>query len=135
MSGPAAIELPPVETLTERQLRGADCVLCQAHLDNGSAVSLGTHTVDAHGTATSWYPRTCSGCAPATRLEWQWRERGSGGAPYRQRVSVSAEPVPDPGLIEVIKHERTCTACQVRTDGAYCPKAAELIRAAREARR
>lgn len=64
MSGPAAIELPPVETLTERQLRGADCVLCKARLSNATAVSLGTRTVDAHGTAVDWFPRTCAGCAP-----------------------------------------------------------------------
>lgn len=64
MSGPAAIELPPVESLTERQLRGADCVCCETRLSNGSAVDLGTRTVDAHGTVTSWFPRACNGCAP-----------------------------------------------------------------------
>ncbi|WP_405615250.1 hypothetical protein [Streptomyces sp. NBC_01508] len=70
-----------------------------------------------------------------TRVEWQWRERGSGGAPYRQRVTVSAEPSPDPGLMAVIEHDRTCLVCASRTDGSYCQKAAELIREAREARR
>ncbi|MEU0522781.1 hypothetical protein [Streptomyces niveus] len=72
------------------------------------------------------------------RVEWQWRERGSGGAPYRQRVSVSETPAPEPGtaeLLTLVKHERTCTACQLRTDGAYCPEAARLVRAEREARR
>ncbi|MFD7516104.1 hypothetical protein ACFV85_15055 [Streptomyces niveus] len=64
MTGPAAIELPAPEDLTERQLRGADCVRCETRLDNGSAVDLGKRTVDAHGTTTSWFPRTCAGCAP-----------------------------------------------------------------------
>ncbi|MFC8824939.1 hypothetical protein ACFT9I_06220 [Streptomyces sp. NPDC057137] len=66
---------------------------------------------------------------------WEWRERGSGAAPYRQRISGAAEPSPDPGLMAVIEHETTCTACQVREDGAYCPTAADLVREAREARR
>lgn len=73
-----------------------------------------------------------------TRLDWQWRERGSGGAPYRQRVSVSEPPAPTPGtneLLTLVKHETSCIACQLRTDGAYCPEAARLIREEREARR
>lgn len=67
---------------------------------------------------------------------WEWRERGS-GAPYQQHVSVSEPLAPetDPGLLAVIEHETNCIACQVREDGAYCPVAAELVRAAREARR
>lgn len=73
-------------------------------------------------------------CA-VTRVEWQWRERGSGGTPYQQRVSITEPSAPDPGLLAVIEHDAECTACQVREDGAYCPKAAELVRAAREARR
>ncbi|MFF2187266.1 hypothetical protein [Streptomyces sp. NPDC058155] len=73
-----------------------------------------------------------------TRLGWQWRERGSGGAPYRQRVSVTETPEPEPGtaeLLTLIRHERDCIACSLRTDGAYCPEAARLIREEREARR
>ncbi|WP_405799251.1 hypothetical protein [Streptomyces sp. NBC_01506] len=64
MTGPAATELPPVESLTERQLRGVDCVLCQTRLNNATAVDLGRREVDAHGMRTLWYPRTCAGCAP-----------------------------------------------------------------------
>ncbi|MFF2187267.1 hypothetical protein [Streptomyces sp. NPDC058155] len=56
-------ELPAPEDLTERQLRGADCVLCATCLNNATAVDLGARTVDAHGTVTSWFPRACAGCA------------------------------------------------------------------------
>ncbi|WP_171906963.1 hypothetical protein [Streptomyces niveus] len=69
-----------------------------------------------------------------THVEWQWRERSS-GAPYRQRVSMSEAPAPDEEFLALIEHELNCTACKVRTDGAFCPTAAELVRAEREARR
>lgn len=67
---------------------------------------------------------------------WQWRERGS-GAPYQQQVTGTQPPTDetDTGLLAVIEHEADCIACEVREDGAYCPVAAELVRAAREARR
>lgn len=56
-------KLPTPEDLTERQLRGADCVMCEARLDNGSAVDLGARPVDAHGIVVNWFPRACAGCA------------------------------------------------------------------------
>ncbi|WP_329032278.1 hypothetical protein OIE71_04855 [Streptomyces sp. NBC_01725] len=62
-TGEILAKLPAPEDLTERQLRGADCVLCKARLDNGSAVDLGKQQADAHGTMVDWFPRCCSGCA------------------------------------------------------------------------
>ncbi|WP_405674923.1 hypothetical protein OG292_03355 [Streptomyces sp. NBC_01511] len=73
-----------------------------------------------------------------TRVEWQWRERGSGGAPYQQRVSVPEILPPlksNAELLSLIEHETRCTACNLRTDGAFCPAAAALVRAEKEARR
>ncbi|WP_405797329.1 hypothetical protein [Streptomyces sp. NBC_01506] len=45
---------------------------------------------------------------------------------------------PTPGeaaLHTLMDHTYNCTPCRVRTDGGYCPTAAELVRAEREARR
>lgn len=52
-------DLPPVETLTEAQLRGADCAFCGVPLVVGHDVDLGERTVNAFGTITLCFPRAC----------------------------------------------------------------------------
>lgn len=57
-------ELPPVEELTGRQQRGADCVFCGAELVTGHVKDLGRRPLVAHGTHARWFPRACKpGCA------------------------------------------------------------------------
>ncbi|WP_405615252.1 hypothetical protein [Streptomyces sp. NBC_01508] len=58
-----APELPAPESLTEGQLRGADCVRCETRLNNATAVDFGPREVDAHGIVVNWFPRACTGCA------------------------------------------------------------------------
>ncbi|WP_405799250.1 hypothetical protein [Streptomyces sp. NBC_01506] len=78
-----------------------------------------------------------------TRLGWQVRDRPSGDALYRQRVTVTGaadvmvkEPAPgEAALHALMDHTDNCTACHVRTDGGFCQAAAELVRAERKARR
>ncbi|MEV8351066.1 hypothetical protein ACFVTT_25520 [Streptomyces niveus] len=58
------VELPPVESLTERQQRGADCVFCAHELPTGHVTDLGPHPLVAHGVTVRWFPRACKpGCA------------------------------------------------------------------------
>lgn len=51
--------LPPVETLTEAQLRGANCAFCGVPLVIGHDVDLGERSVDVSGTASVCFPRAC----------------------------------------------------------------------------
>lgn len=52
-------ELPPVEELTERQQRGADCVRCGHELATGHVTNLGPRRLIAHGVTVRWFPRAC----------------------------------------------------------------------------
>ncbi|WP_405611432.1 hypothetical protein [Streptomyces sp. NBC_01508] len=55
----ALVELPPVESLTDRQQRGADCVFCGHELVTGHVVDRGPRPLVAHGTKARWFPRAC----------------------------------------------------------------------------
>lgn len=52
-------DLPPLSELSEQQVRGAACVHCGIHLDNATAVDLGSRIIRRAGTATRWFPRAC----------------------------------------------------------------------------
>lgn len=52
-------ELPPLSSLSEQQVRGAACVYCGIHLDNGNAVDLGEQRTGRAGSAVFWFPRAC----------------------------------------------------------------------------
>jgi hypothetical protein len=55
-----------VGTLSEQQLRGAECVWCGVHLTTDTAVDLGEHRIrvlDSHITA---FPRGCRPCTADT---------------------------------------------------------------------
>lgn len=57
-------KLPPVQSLTERQQRGADCVRCGHVLATGHVTDLGPRPLVAHGVTVRWFPRACKpGCA------------------------------------------------------------------------
>lgn len=58
--------LPPADSLSERQLRGADCVFCHADLSHGDVTDLGQQRVLAHGSRVSWFPRACPTCPAKT---------------------------------------------------------------------
>ncbi|WUX45352.1 hypothetical protein OG769_16490 [Streptomyces sp. NBC_01435] len=55
-------DLPSVQSLSEAQQRGANCVWCGAPLAIGAAHDLGPRPVDAHGTSAFWFPRCCPTC-------------------------------------------------------------------------
>lgn len=54
--------LPPTESLTERQLRGADCVFCGRDLFLGDVRNLGEQTREVFGSVVAWFPRADPGC-------------------------------------------------------------------------
>lgn len=56
------VELPDLESLSDAQQRGANCVWCVAPLSNATARDLGSRPVDAHGTLARWFPRCCPTC-------------------------------------------------------------------------
>ncbi|KIF73961.1 hypothetical protein QR77_08085 [Streptomyces sp. 150FB] len=60
-----ARELPPPDTLSERQLRGADRCFCGADLTRSEVTDLGQQRVTVHGARVSWFPRSCPGCPRA----------------------------------------------------------------------
>ncbi|MGR8010416.1 hypothetical protein [Streptomyces hypolithicus] len=55
----AAAALPPVETLSQRQQRGMDCVWCGITLTPRTALDLGPQPLRILDHATHWYPRAC----------------------------------------------------------------------------
>lgn len=60
----ALAAVPAVETLTDRQQRGADCVRCGAELVAGQVTDLGSRPLIVHGVKVRWFPRACRpGCA------------------------------------------------------------------------
>ncbi|MDH6189103.1 hypothetical protein M2168_002135 [Streptomyces sp. CZ24] len=63
MTGPTG-ELPPVEALSELQLRGSACVWCTAPLSCAAGVDLGARPYPdvPH---IWWFPRACAGSCPA----------------------------------------------------------------------
>lgn len=52
-------DLPPVDGLTEGQIRGVDCVWCGITLDNGTAVDLRPRPISQAGVGIRWFPRAC----------------------------------------------------------------------------
>lgn len=59
---PDRAHLPPPETLTPRQLRGADCCHCGADLTRSKVTDLGQQRMTVHGSRVSWFPRRCATC-------------------------------------------------------------------------
>lgn len=57
-----ARKLPPPETLTERQLRGAGCCFCGADLAHAEVTDLGQQRTTVYGARVSWFPRCCATC-------------------------------------------------------------------------
>jgi hypothetical protein len=55
----ALAELPRVESLTDRQQRGADCVFCRRELVTGHVIDLGPRPLGTHGVKARWFPRAC----------------------------------------------------------------------------
>lgn len=52
-------DLPPLSELSEQQVRGAACAYCGIHLDNATAVDLGTRITHRAGSPVRWFPRAC----------------------------------------------------------------------------
>ncbi|MGJ7415132.1 hypothetical protein AB9128_04600 [Streptomyces cinereoruber] len=55
----AAVELPRLATLTQRQQRGQDCVWCGITLIPGKVADLGSRPFRIADWTTQWYPRAC----------------------------------------------------------------------------
>ena len=55
----AAVELPRIGTLTQRQQRGQDCVWCGCTLVPGTAVDLGPRRLRILDYTANWFPRAC----------------------------------------------------------------------------
>jgi hypothetical protein len=58
----AEVQLPPVETMSEGQLRGTVGVFCGGALTPGASADLGARKVDAHGSTAYWFPRDHPHC-------------------------------------------------------------------------
>lgn len=58
-----AVELPPIGTLTQAQVRGAACVWSAVMLRTTTAIDLGPREAEFHGTVARWFPRGCRSCA------------------------------------------------------------------------
>lgn len=56
---PQTPPLPAIGGLSEEQVRGAACVHCGIHLDNGNAIDLGERRASRAGSAVRWFPRAC----------------------------------------------------------------------------
>ncbi len=52
--------LPAIETLSQRQQRGMDCVWCGITLTPATAVDLGPRKIKRLDYVTQWYPRACT---------------------------------------------------------------------------
>ncbi|MEV0120857.1 hypothetical protein AB0I16_04750 [Streptomyces sp. NPDC050703] len=59
------IDLPAPGGLAEAQVCGRACVWCAVVLDNTTAIDLGAREIDAHGSVTRWFPRSCGPCGRA----------------------------------------------------------------------
>ncbi len=55
----ALAELSRVESLTDRQQRGADCVFCRRELVTGHVIDLRPRPLGTHGVKARWFPRAC----------------------------------------------------------------------------
>ncbi|MEU8539667.1 hypothetical protein AB0C52_06625 [Streptomyces sp. NPDC048717] len=55
----AAVELPRIGTLTQRQQRGQDCVWCGVTLSAGAVVDLGPRRLRIGDWTPQWFPRAC----------------------------------------------------------------------------
>lgn len=59
MTTATTASLPKIETLSQRQQRGMDCVFCGITLTPATAVDLGPRKVKILDYVTSWFPRCC----------------------------------------------------------------------------
>jgi len=55
-------DVPPTHTMTQRQLRGVDCVFCCVVLRAGALRDLGPRVVDPRADNALWFPRSCLSC-------------------------------------------------------------------------
>lgn len=62
------LELPALDTLTERQVRGQTCVWDAAQLHGRAAVDLGKHETKRAGSPVLWFPRGCPRCVADAAL-------------------------------------------------------------------
>lgn len=62
------LELPALDTLTERQVRGQTCVWDAAQLHGRAAVDLGEHETKRAGSPVRWFPRGCPRCVADAAL-------------------------------------------------------------------
>jgi hypothetical protein len=59
----AYIPIPEFDTLTQQQVRGADCVFDGVVLTAETAVDLGERRFRRLGENVAWFPRACRQCA------------------------------------------------------------------------
>jgi hypothetical protein len=64
----ALLPLPPLHTLTERQVRGIDCVYDAIPLAPTTAIDLGARPAQRAGLPVTWYPRACRRCVGEAAL-------------------------------------------------------------------
>lgn len=75
----ALLTLPPLDTLTGRQVRGTACVWDERHtLTAGIAVGLGVMEASRAGAPVTWYPRACRDCTFRAAAE-QLHTHATGG--------------------------------------------------------
>jgi len=56
-------DVPPTHLLSQRQLRGVDCVFCCVVLRAGALRDLGPRVIDTQAdTHAWWFPRCCRSC-------------------------------------------------------------------------
>lgn len=65
----AALPLPSLDDLTDRQVRGITCVWDAALLGPAIAVDLGERTTKRAGDEVRWFPRACRRCIGVAALE------------------------------------------------------------------
>jgi hypothetical protein len=64
----AILTIPPLDDITERQVRGIDCIWDAVPLTPATAVDLGARKASRAGAPVSWYPRGCRPCVTVAAL-------------------------------------------------------------------
>lgn len=94
----ALLPIPPLDDLSEQQVRGTACVWDGKHLSPGNAVDLGPRIGRRAGQPFRWFPRACGLC-----------------------VSTQA-------LRAVYEHVDDCEPCRTSKEGTNCDTGRALIR-------